>query len=306
MALAGFNASSHAVIPFIMIMYFMVSMLMPSVSAMILDWSGKDNKSECYSLLYLAGNIGSALGPVVAGFLFYSHMPWIFYSMSLAFLAMLPIIVFGVKDIYVPHPHRTSKGDQKQESLIKILFHNPILLIFILCLALLTLCYINLDFMLPLQFRDIFGLNAGSKYSSLIWTINGAVVVFCTPVIISFTKKKHPLYNIGIACLLYTLGFSLYGISESLAVLMFAVIIWTSGEILISTCAGIYIADQAPETHRGRSMSLYEFSRGVGKLTGPLFAGWLMTFFSYSRAWLIIAGICLIVDAIIWLLYKNS
>lgn len=306
MTIAGFFASSHLVIFFIIVTYFVASAILPTVSAMILDWADEGNKTECFSLMYLSGNIGSALGPVIAGMLFYSHMPWIFFSMAIIYLLTFLLVLCKVQDIYIPRKDTRHLEKVKQESLIKIVLRNPILLMFTICLALLTLCYINLDFMLPLQLRDLFDLNAGSKYSSLVWTINGAVVVTCTPIIVSFTKKNHPLFNIGIACVLYAAGFSLYGFSHSIAVFMMAVIIWTSGEILISTCAGIYIADQSPSTHKGRSMSLYEFARGIGRLSGPVFTGYLLTALSYSQTWFIIAGVCLVVDVMIWALYKKT
>lgn len=306
MTIAGFFASSHLVILFIIVTYLVASSILPTVSAMILDWADESNKTECFSLMYLSGNIGSALGPVIAGMLFYSHMPWIFFSMAIIYLLTFLLVLFSVQDIYTPRKETKHMEKVKQQSLLKIVLQNPVLLIFTVCLAVLTLCYINLDFMLPLQLRDLFGLDAGSKYSSLVWTVNGGVVVACTPIIVSFTKKKHPLFNIGLACILYAAGFSLYGLSHSITVFMMAVIVWTSGEILISTCAGIYIADQSPETHKGRSMSLYEFARGLGRLTGPVFTGYLLTMLSYMQTWLVIAGICLAVDAVIWMLYKKQ
>lgn len=310
MTLAGFLVRTHAVIAFIIVSYFAVNAVLPTVSAMILDWTDTENKTECFSMMYLGSNIGGSLGPVLAGILFYSHMPWIFFSMAIAFFLTLLLVCFFIKDVYVPgkaaRRQRASGAELKEENLLKILLKNPVLLLFVLCLALLTLCYINLDFMLPLQLSELFGLNAGSKYSSLVWTINGVVVVACTPFIVSFTKKKHQLFNIGIACLLYALGFGLYVFGRSLAVFMLAVVVWTSGEILISTGAGIFIADQTPPTHKGRSMALYEFARGIGKLTGPLTSGFLLTKYTYGQAWFFIVLICLGVDLIMWCLYYKE
>lgn len=314
--LAGIYAGETWGLVFIILAYADISAILPALSAMILDWSDKTNKSECFSLMYLSGNIGSALGPVIAGFLFYSHMPWIFYNMAIAFLFTFFLILFSVKDIYIPKSKSKARIENRQEgnaenagqdrSVIAVLFRNPVLLIFILCLCLLNLCYINLDFMLPLQFTTLFGLNIGSKCSSLIWTINGIIVVTTTPVIVSFTKKLHPLFNIMIASLLHAIGFANYIFASGIAAFMLPIIIWTAGEVLVSTCAGIYIADQAPPTHKGRSMSLYEFSRGVGRLAGPVFSGQLLLVFSYEEVWFIITLICILVSLIIWLLYAHS
>ena len=96
--------------------------------------------------------------------LFYSHMPWIFFSMAMIFFVTFVLVLCKVQDIYVPRKDTRHLETVKQVSQIRIVLQNPVLLLFTICLAALTLCYINLDFMLPLQLRDLFGLDAGSKY----------------------------------------------------------------------------------------------------------------------------------------------
>ncbi|MEG1315190.1 MAG: MFS transporter [Anaerovoracaceae bacterium] len=309
MTLGGIFCYSRIVVICVVLAYFSVSAIMPVVSAMIIDWSDNTNKTECFSLLYLASNVGGSIGPIIAGLLFYNHMPLIFFGMALAFSVTFIIILIFIKDIYVPQPtlKQNNKKDRiKEKSLIRIVIENPILLTFIICLAILTICYIELDYMLPLQLSDYFGLNAGSKYSSLIWVINGILCVVLTPILVSITKKNHQLLNIGVACILYAVGFSLYAFNNNIVVFMVAVAVWTAGEILISTGAGVYISNQSPDTHKGRCMSLYEFSRGVGKCLGPVLCGYFLVSHTYGQTWLVIAGLCIITDVVIWILYKKS
>lgn len=298
---SGFLCENRIIIPLIIIMYLLFHMLLPAVSAMILDHSDETNKTECYSLLYLATNVGGAIGPVIAGLLFYKHMPWIFFSMAIIFTFAALTLFMGVKEVYIPN--KDKKDTNNKTATVQIVLKNPILAIFLLCLTILTLCYINLDFTLPLHLKQLFGLNAGSKYSSLVWTVNGITVVLLTPFLILSAKKRSPLSNISIASFLYAAGFSVYILSENAFILQCTTIIWTAGEILISTCAGIYIADQCPETHKGRSMALYEFSRSAGKLLGPIFAGFLLSRYSYSMTWFLIVCLCITSGIILRLLY---
>ena len=309
--IAGFICNGHLVIIPIIIMYFTFNIILPCVSAMILDHSNEKNKAECYSLLYLATNVGGAIGPVIAGLLFYKHMPWIFFSMAIIFLPAAVLLFFGVQDNYTPCRNTQQKNTleqpfKKNKSFLYIIFNKPVLLVFLACLSILTLCYINLDFTLPLHLKQLFGLNAGSKYSSLVWTVNGITVVLLTPFLILSAKKRSPLLNISIASFLYAIGFSVYMLSENALILQCTTIIWTAGEILISTCAGIYIADQCPETHKGRSMALYEFSRSAGKLLGPIFAGFLLSRYSYSMTWFLIVCLCIASGIILRLLYLHT
>jgi len=219
-------------------------------------------------------------------------------------------MIFFVEDIHTPLRAASRQNilsgqadPGRNTSTLRIVFRTPVLLLFIVFLSLLQVCYINLDFMLPLQLESICGLDAGSKYSSMVWTLNALVVIFLTPSLVSFTKRNHPLLNTAIGSLLYAIGFSFYGLSNSVPVMMFAVLVWTSGEILISTCAAIYITSMLPESHKGRGMSLYEFCHNVGKLLGPLFAGYVLLFASYRQAWLLISAACLFSSLFVGLLY---
>lgn len=308
--LAGLFLDSLLCVVLIMISYLAVNALLPTVSAMILDYAPPEKKTECFSLQYLGGNVGGSIGPILAGALFYHHTQWIFFSMALAFFLPLLLVGFGVKDLHhasrISAQARSKPTAPKEESIVSILFRSPVLFLFTGCLALLTLSYINLDFLLPLQLSDCFGLNIGSKTSSLVWTINGLIVLLLTPALIAKTKKHHPLFNVAIACIFYVVGLGAYAFADTIPFFLVMILVWTSGEILISTCAAIYIADCTPATHKGRSMALYEFSSGVGKLLGPLTSGILLTTMSYSQIWLCIAGICLFTGIVVTVLYQRA
>ena len=314
MVISGFICTNRSVVPFIILAYFFFSSVTPSVSAMVLDWCDKSNKTEALSLLYLASNIGSSIGPVISGLLFYDYMPWIFFGMAIAFSATLILVQFKVSDhkgldsISIPADAsllcEEADSQNSKKSYLSIIFSKPSLLIFIIVLIVLTLCYIALDYMLPLHFSDIFGLSRGSKYSSFVWTVNGLTVVLLTPWLISFTKKHHQLFNMIFASLLYAIGFAAYGLTETPALLYAAVLIWTSGEILISTGAGVYISNQSPDTHKGRGMATYEMSRG--RCLGPLLFGYLLVSHTYSQVWLIVAAICLVMSLVMTSLYKRQ
>ena len=53
-------------------------------SAMVNDLTNKENRKQAFSLLYLGVNIGFAIGPTIAGFLYYNHTNWIFIGIGRA------------------------------------------------------------------------------------------------------------------------------------------------------------------------------------------------------------------------------
>nr|WP_206459904.1 MFS transporter [Anaerovorax sp. IOR16] len=317
----GFVCEKFLIVPVVVLVYFFVSMTMPVLAAMITDLSDENNRRECFSLLYLSTNIGFSMGPLIAGMLFYNYTSWIFWGQGISCMVTALIVFFTINDTMPDSSLNITKEenlednrkdidlkDRKREdaekSLFLLLLERPVLLCFIFCLAVLTFCYIEVDFILPLQVKDIFGIEAGAKYFGIMSACNGFVVVIASPILVLMTKKKEPLFNMFIAALLYAVGFGFYAITRSLLLYMVFVAIWTSGEILISTCSGEYIASHSPESHRARFQSLYEFARGVGKAFGPLVFGLFLLKHSMAAAWILIAWICVLTGIVLFILFR--
>ncbi|WP_324825931.1 MFS transporter [Sinanaerobacter sp. ZZT-01] len=308
------------VVPVVVVVYFFVSMTMPVLAAMITDLSNVNNRRECFSLLYLSTNIGISMGPLIAGMLFYNHTPWIFWGQGISCFLTALLVFFFISDT-MPIAEASCINTEKTESetisnlgeekrreadrsLFLLLLERPILFCFILCLAVLTFCYIEIDFILPLQVKDIFGVEVGARYFGIMSACNGIVVVTVSPILVFLTKKKEPLLNMFIAALLYAAGFGFYAFTQSIVLYVILVAVWTSGEILISTCSGEYIASHSPESHRARFQSLYEFARGIGKAFGPLAFGLFLLEHSMESAWILIAFLCILMAFALFILYR--
>lgn len=272
----------------------------PPISALVLDKCPYIQRTESISLLYLASNIGSALGPILAGRLFYNHLPLVFICMAIAYIITTIITVFMVTDLTsessLPLDSTTTLNqskNKKQEGYLTIILKNPVLFTFIVVLGLSTFCYSSFGYMLPLHFASVLGPEKGPAAFSWIWTINGAIIVFTTPFIIRFTKKFSQLTNTAASCILYALAYGIYASTERISLYYMAVSIWTIAEILISTGAAVFIASESPDTHKGRSMAAYEFARSAGRSIGPTIFGFLIMYRSYSITWRLNMGISL-------------
>lgn len=319
----GLVCESLMVIPFLVGVYFCVSMAMPAIAAMIADWSDDSNRNECFSLMYLCSNIGFAVGPFIAGFLFYSHTPWIFWGQAVSFGVAAVVAILWLHETYIPGaaagtvPADSARGTlgklpesgdaeekaEREAGLFQLVFRSPVLACFIVCLAAFSVCYIQVDFLLPLQVEDVFGEELGSRYFGMISGANGLACVIGTPILVALTKRQNRLGCIAAAGLLYAVGFGSYAVVRNLSGMFLLVIVWTFGEVLVSTGAGVYIAEHSPATHRARFQSLYELSRAMGKAFGPTIFGYYLMKGTLRGAWILVAGICVGTSAVLFVLY---
>ena len=303
---AGALCDTPWVLVFVILSYAFSSMSLPVIAAMITDTSGLENRTECFSVLYLSQNLGYAIGPSIGGLLFNNYMQWAFYGQGILYALSGLCMIFLVKDRYVPAPRapREPRAEPRQEGLLAALVHRPVVLAFVFCLILLTICYQEISFILPLQFTDMFGVADGSRYAGFMWTVNAVVCLLFTPALINLFKRRNQLLNIAFAALLYAVGFALNGLVDQIWMFYAAVAVWTSGEILVSTGAGVFIANRAPETHRARFQSLYEMARGFGRGIGPNIFGYYLLTHTYRQTWLGISAICIAAILFLAALYR--
>ena len=76
-----------------------------------------------------------------------------------------------------------------------------------------------------------------------------------------------------------------------------SVVIWSIGEILISTGAVVIIAEHSPASHVARFQSQYDMARSVGRGLGPFLFGQMLSVLNYRQTWTIDAAACIIIAA---------
>lgn len=311
---AGFIAATFWVIPLLIAGLFANGFIFPSLAAMVADVCDEKNKYESFSLLFMAQNLGYAMGPAIGGLLFHKHLPWVFWFQALVFAASAAVLWVAVKEIYVPAAAGELSGPEQAEPSggIKALRKNtwdllratPPIYVFVLGMVFLTMCYQMVSYILPLQLSADFGPRAASEYTGLIWTVNAGAVVLATPVILRYAKRGNQLKNTAIAAVLYTIGFGAYIWIRSVPLYFAAVIVWTTGEILITTGAGAFIARYSPVTHIARFQGLYEIARSTGRAFGPPVFGLMLYVLTYRQAWMVVAAACLIAGAVMYRTYR--
>jgi MFS family permease len=263
----------------------------PVAAAMVTDLTPLARRRAAFSLLYLGHNIGIALGPLIAGFLFNRYLRWIFLGdAATTFLSLLLILLF-VGESYPAGAEPDSCGQEmaaperpEPGSLLRVLLARPLLLAFIFIITLITFVYSQFSFSLPLQLAELFGA-AGPPRFGLVMTTNALVVIFGTTLVIYATRRVRPLLSVALCAGLYGLGFGMIFWVRGLPLLLVSTLVWTSGEILGATNIQVYIANHSPLSHRGRFNAIAPVIRGAGHAAGPAVMGLFIQRHSVRRVW---------------------
>ena len=305
--IGGIVVFSKIVLINILIQSFCFSGFIPVLAAMISDVTVESNRKESFSLLYLCINIGYSMGQVIAGQLFYNYTRWIFWGQGIAFALSASVIFFFLKDMPhisdIKHAQAVQKINEPlseyhadRGGFLKEFLKDHVLIIFLLAIILVQYSHAQISYLMPLQLSHLFGLESSAKWNSYMWFTNGVCCIVLTPILLNLTKRFSQIVNVAIAAITYVIGmggfYFLRNEGNLWTILVFTVI-WTAGEVLVSTGTGVFIADRAAPQYRASYQSLYSLSSDLGRCMGPLTMGYILLICTYAEGWLVTAGVSL-------------
>ncbi|MDI3547112.1 MAG: hypothetical protein PWR10_764 [Halanaerobiales bacterium] len=285
----AFLGESRVIIFFLIMTSVFSGAVNPAFTAMVTDLTKGEERKRAFSLLYLGWNTGYAIGPMIAGFLFNHYLPLLFIGDAATALIAITLIGLKVpetKDLVeekseeeLPELERAESG-----SIFKVLLKRPAIIFFSLILIFYRLVYAQSFFSLPIQMNEVFG-DQGPAFYGMNASFNALVVIVFTILVTGLTVKLKPLLNTIIAGFLFAIGFGMIYFINTLPLFFFSTFIWTIGEILEATNVNVYIASQAPVSHRARFNSLFMFLSGAGYAFAPKLAGIFTEYYPLRNIW---------------------
>lgn len=294
--ICGFLDPSMIQIWLILSACFFFGMSEPANNAVIADLTTPENRDASYSLSYMGFNMGFAIGPAVGGLLFENHYPWIFWGDALTLFIAIALILLFVRETFGDAQADPGEGralEQHMEgSIFKVLRERPILIAFSLILLFYNFSYSQWHYLLPLQLDEMFD-SRGAALFGLLASLNGLVVMICTPLLTSIFRKKSNLKKVALGGIFYLLGFGMFGFIGDASFLYYALgcTIFTLGEILITTSFMPFITNRTPASHRGRMNAVIPLIMGIGYSMGPLLMGKGLGFYSIDTGWRLIGAL---------------
>lgn len=255
---------------------------------MVADLTNVKNRNSAYSLLYLGGNLGFSIGPMIAGFLYSHYLKMLFIGNTIA-VFISGIIIFKLIRETKPEKDEakqvTNKYEKNEEgSLISALIKRPQLLAFAFLSMIYSFVYAQYPFCIPLQVGGLFQNNSSIIYGKIMAT-NGVTVILLTTFITKLTKSTSAVKNLSVAGLFYAVGFGMMYFIKSFDMFIVATVLWTIGEIIHTTNSNVYIANHTPMSHRGRFNAVLPLIYGAGFALGPVVMGMYIKNRSVIDAW---------------------
>jgi MFS family permease len=249
--------------------------------AMVVDLTKPENRQEAYSLVRMVGNTGIAIGPSIGGFLVSHSYNISFFSAAVAFLVFsLLILVFSRETL----PKKVTIDLMKDHSrgMGPVLRDRPFMaLIMIYTLTIMG----NAVLMMLLAVYAKENFNIPENQYGFIMATNAVMVVLFQYPITAVTKRFPALPVLALGALFYTLGIGGVAFGSTFTSFWICMVILTIGELIMSPTITTLVANIAPMEMRGRYMSVYGLTWGVGVGIGPVIAGYSSDRFFPAAMW---------------------
>jgi proton-dependent oligopeptide transporter, POT family len=284
-----------------------VALVKPSVVGTTARASKENVRSIGYSIYYTLVNVGSFLGPLLAGWV-HSRMRVenVFRLAALSVFLMLIAVL-----IFFREPRR--EGAQPALSVGQVgrnfltVLGNGRFVLFLLIFSGYWIVFWQQYLILPIYIHDYVDPSANTE---LILITDPLIVITLTVAVNALTRKISSFPAITLGTLITAVGWLVIGWQRAVWAAVATLALVALGEIIQSPRYYEYISRLAPPGQQGTYMGFAFLPIGIGSLVGGWVAGTLVHHFGEvthqpERIWWVVTGVGLATAALLWI-YDRS
>jgi POT family proton-dependent oligopeptide transporter len=284
-----------------------VALVKPSVVGTTARASKENVRSIGYSIYYTLVNIGSFLGPFLAGWI-HSRMRVenVFRLAALSvFLMFIGVLIFFKEPRRADEQQTTSLG-QVAHNLLTVLGNGRFVL-FLLIFSGYWIVFWQQYLILPIYIHDYLDPTANTE---LILIADPLIVITLTVAVNALTRRISSFRAITLGTLITALGWLVVGSHPRVWTAVVALMIVALGEIIQSPRYYEYISRLAPSGQQGTYMGFAFLPIGIGSLIGGRFGGWVVHHFGEvqhrpERIWWMVTAVGVATTAALWVYDKT-
>jgi len=284
-----------------------VALVKPSVVGTTARASKESVRSIGYSIYYTLVNIGSFLGPFLAGWV-RDHMRLenVFRLAALSVALMFVGVLIFFKEPRSEHEQSTTSLRQVLANLVTVLGNGRFVL-FLLIFSGYWIVFWQQYLILPIYVHDYIDASANTER---ILIADPLIVITLTVAVNALTRRIPSFRAVVLGTLITASGWLVVSGFPSVWAAVIALMIVALGEIVQSPRYYEYISRLAPPGQQGTYMGFAFLPIGIGSLIGGKFGGMLVHHFGEvkhqpERIWWPVIGIGITTAALLWIYDKT-
>jgi len=243
-------------------------------------------RKAAFALNRLAINLGMSVGPALGGFLATVSFNWMFVVDAVTTIAAGAVLSLTAWRPDGAGAVNTKAAESGQAGTI---FADRTFLVFLGGVLLVGIVFFQHEAALPLYLdRE---LRTSPAFYGMLFTINTILIVAFEVPLNMATAHWPNTRALVIGCMLFAFGFGSLALVASAAGVIWTVVIWTFGEMMLFPAMSAHMGDIAPENRRGAYMGAYTMALSVAFTLGPWAGVSLLATLGATVIWLVMFGL---------------
>lgn len=266
------NHTWNFYVVYLTIIGFGSGIVFPSMYAMAGSvW--KEGGRKSFNAMYVSQNLGVAIGAALGGLVADIRFDYIFLANTVTYAVFFTIALFGYRKIQASPTSQTSILDQSK----RVKDHTKLYALLTVCIGYL-LCWMGYVQWQTTIATHTQSLGISLKQYSILWTINGAMIVLAQPLISWIVKKytKTLKAQINVGLVIFIISFAVVGVAEQYTAFIVAMIIITIGEMFVWPAVPTVANQLAPKGREGFYQGIVNSTATGGRMLGPFMGGVLV------------------------------
>ncbi|RDU36816.1 MFS transporter [Neobacillus piezotolerans] len=294
----------------------------PASQAMVADLVPEKDRSEVFAVFYTSINISVVVGPIL-GSIFFVRYPFEVLLVS-GFIGLLLSFVL-LKWIRETRPSASSDAKTRRNSWHSaivgqfkdygVIMSDKIFLLFIIAGIVVAQTFMQLDLLFPVYMKEFVGTQTvlsfgdwafkvnGEQAFGLILSENGLLVALFTVFVTRWVTKYKEQHVFIASSILFAISIVLFGQTVWIWGLIFAMAIFTLGELATAGVQQGFVSKLAPEHLRGQYFAAASLRYTIGRTIAPLSIP-LTEWIGYNWTFATLGFLSLLSAVLYWLTFR--
>lgn len=251
----------------------------------------KEGGRKAFNAIYVAQNLGVAIGAALGGLVASYSFQLIFMANAIMYLIFMGIAFFGYRSIDTNAAKQTSII--QENGMVKSRTKLYALLILSIGYLLCWVGYVQWQTTIAAYTQE---LNITLNQYSILWTINGALIVLGQPIINKLIKpfQNNLKQQMIVGMVIFMVSYAVAASAQEFSGFIAGMVILTIGEMLIWPAVPTIANSLAPKGREGFYQGIVNSTATGGRMVGPLMGGILVDLYGMPMLFSVLIGLIFI------------
>jgi predicted MFS family arabinose efflux permease len=264
----------------------------PANASAIAHYSSKENRTQSFSLVRLAINLGWGIGSALGGFLAAINYHLLFWVDGCTNIAAAFLLLIILPRVSLSQQQKNTISRQLPGAVIKP-HKDKIFLFFLLFKILFAVCFFQLFTTVPLYFKD--GLKLDEFWIGIVMATNGIIIAIFEMVIVFKLEGKRPyLVLMSYGAILMGCSFLILNLplDSGLMIAIFSMLIITVAEMISMPFMNSFYIARSTEQTRGQYAGMYTMAWSAAQVIGSSSGAIIAYQLGFFNLWVLVCLIC--------------